>query len=83
MCEIKQFPEREETWIEKLEKNRNKVYKISLTCEELEIIRHVLGACNEFFDFLGNTETVKTSVDFDHLANRVFQQFYDEDGEYR
>ena len=58
-------------------------YLIKLSVGELEVIRHVLSACDEFFGFLDNTETVKTSVDFDRLANKVFQQFYDEDGKYR
>ena len=88
MCEIKQFPEAEkmspqELAAKELEKNGSKVYQISLTCEELEIIRHVLGACREFFDFLNSTETVKTKVDFGYLENKVFQQFYDEDGKLR
>ena len=58
-------------------------YMIKLNVGELEIIRHTLGACREFFDFLGSTETVKAKVDFGYLENKVFQQFYDEDGKLR
>ena len=58
-------------------------YLIKLSVKELEVIRHVLTACDEFFGFLDKAETVKTSVDFGYLENKVFQQFYDEDGNYR
>jgi len=64
-----------------------KEYQITLTVGELETIRHLLTALGEFFELL---KTFKIPINIgikldgiDGLDEKIFKQYYDEDGEFR
>ena len=80
----------EELYQKELEKNGSKVYKIELTCAELEFIKDVLMGINEWeqhidgiFDSSHQFERGLERIFPDDLANKIFQQYHDEDGNYR
>lgn len=79
-----------EEYIKKLEENGSKVYQIKLTCAELEFIKDFLSGINDFMQYLHSHfhstfefERGLEKIRPDDLAEKIFQQFYDEDGNYR
>ena len=92
MCEIKQFPGRcrNEEHPKTLEENGSKVYEIKLTCAELEFIKDVLMGINEWecridghFNSRHMFERGLERIHPEELADKIFEQFYDENGEYK
>lgn len=79
-----------EEWIKELEEKGGKKYKIELTCAELEFIKDILNGINEWmqylhahfhstFEFERGLERIRP----DDLADKIFKQYYDEDGNLR
>ena len=74
----------------------DKEYQITLKTTELEFIRNVLDGLAEFMEFLtGNFDASHTfereynggkkgtSIDPVKLGNKIFEQYYNDDGELR
>lgn len=95
MCEIKDFTEQEilyseELLIKKLKENGNKTYQIELNCAELEFIKDVLMGINTWTEHVSGIFNSQHQFDRglenifpDDLAEKIFKQFCDEDGNYR
>jgi hypothetical protein len=73
-----------------LEKNGKKKYKIELTCAELEFIKDVLMGVNKWeqhttgiFNASHEFERGLEQICADDLADKIFQQYRDEDGKLR
>ena len=86
----------QEKWVQELQEKGGKTYKIELTCAELEFIKDVLPGLDEFMEYVTGhfklTCQSKSNFEFerglerihpDDLADKIFKQFYDEDGNYR
>lgn len=82
-----------ETWIKDLEEKGGKTYRIELTCAELEFIRDVLIGLYQFEQFVnGNLRLCPNSkIEYergleqirpDDLANKIFRQYHDGDGDF-
>ncbi len=79
-----------ESFYKTLEENGSKTYKIELTCAELEFIKDILMGINDLQQRLNGEfnsrymfERGLERIDPDDLAEKIFKQFYDEDGKYR
>jgi len=68
-------------------KESEKEYQITLTLNELEFIRRLLTGFDEFIEyinFFGDVAKIWVSgIDPGDLANKLFKQYYDENGELR
>ena len=80
----------EELLIRKIKENGNKTYQIELTCAELEFIKDVLMGINEWTQWATGIFNAQHQFDRglenifpDDLAEKIFKQFCDEDGNYR
>ncbi len=81
---------RYESFYKELEEKGSKTYRIELTCAELEFIKDLLMAINPFMENLNGYVKSRflfkrglEQIDPDELADKIFKQYYDENGELR
>ena len=80
-----------ESSYQELKEKGSKTYQIELTCAELEFIKDVLIGINDFENRLNGYQDDPRNMFVrgfeqiypDELADKIFEQCVDDDGEYR